>query len=666
MEGSLQRDFFHVGARVTSATALAVFLLLGLPLLVSAAERGVVINEVMWDEVEYIELFNATEQELDLAGWTLTKQQKDKGVIEIVDWEEGGIIATGGYYLIEKNEEATTVAANKVSSSAQLMNAGELITLRDAADNVVDQANQLDVWYAGTNNDNGVAMERTIANSDGLLAESWHTSTGEAGGRQGTPGQVNSRPHVNEAPVATISGPEEGLVGEQLVFTAEDTTDLEDDDLLYEWTMGDGTTLSGAKIAYSYKQAGKFEVRVVVFDGTETDAENLEVVITEPKYSDEIIINEFLPDPTGADSEGEFIELKNTGSEAADLAGWQLDDSEGGSKPYTIPSGVSMAAGEIKVFMRTETKIALNNSDDAVRLMDPAGSIKKERGYETSEEGCSFNWNQEHDYLVSTTPTPGSENKISVPAEEEGGEEEEEGEAAQETKQGLVAGTKISKIALSDIRQEEKGALVEVTGTVSVPPGILGERVLYLAGSGVQVYFSKASWPKLSLGDTVKVIGEVSAIGGEARIKLNQQSDLLVTGQGEVPEPHRVETGEVGEETEGWLVMTQGQVTETNGDTFYVDDGSGEIRVYIKSSTKIDKPEMKKGTTVTITGVVSETSSGYRILPRWQEDVRLGLVAGMTSFPATGGMDSWLVVMCGFVWLLLKLARRAGEPLMSR
>ena len=61
MEGSLQRDFFHVGARVTSATALAVFLLLGLPLLVSAAERGVVINEVMWDEVEYIELFNATE-----------------------------------------------------------------------------------------------------------------------------------------------------------------------------------------------------------------------------------------------------------------------------------------------------------------------------------------------------------------------------------------------------------------------------------------------------------------------------------------------------------------------------------------------------------------------------------------------------------------------------
>ena len=109
-----------------------------------------------------------------------------------------------------------------------------------------------------------------------------------------------------------------------------------------------------------------------------------------------------------------------------------------------------------------------------------------------------------------------------------------------------------------------------------------------------------------------------------------------------------------------------GTGTETNGDTFYVDDGSGEIRVYIKSSTKIDKPEMKKGTAVTITGVVSETTSGYRVLPRWQEDVRLGLVAGMTSFPATGGRNGGLVVMVGLVLLVLKLARQAGEPLVGR
>ena len=119
----------------------------------------------------------------------------------------------------------------------------------------------------------------------------------------------------------------------------------------------------------------------------------------------------------------------------------------------------------------------------------------------------------------------------------------------------------------------------------------------------------------------------------------------------------------MGEETEGWLVTIQGKVTETSGDTFYMDDGSGETRVYIKSSTKIDKPQMKKGAVVTVTGVVSETSSGYRVLPRWQEDVRLGLVAGMTSFPATGGESSWLMIAVGMAVWLLKGARQKGKPL---
>lgn len=629
--------------------------------MVSASERDVVINELMWDGEEYVELFNQTDQEIFLTGWTLTRQQAGGEVKEVVEWEEGDTIGAGEYFLLESNEEATTVIADKVDSSVMLVNTGELIVLRDAQKNVVDQANQLGAWFAG---DDKLAksMERTVTDSNGSLASSWHTSTGEAGGRLGTPKQINSQPHINEAPEAAMTAPASGVVGEQLIFTAEDSSDTENDDLTYEWTMGDDTARNGVEVAHSYDRAGTFAVEVTVSDGLEKDKAASEVVIKEPQYSDDIIINEWLPNPLGNDTDGEFIELKNKGNAPVDLAGWRLDDAEGGSAEYIIPAGVKMAAGEIKLFERAETKLALNNSSDSVRLKDPPGRVKAEQNYETTKEGVSFNWREDGSSQLSTTITPGSANIITVPVDAEADEEEEDENAP--AVKGKVAGSKITRIDLAEVRQEEKGEMVEVTGVVSVPPGVLGDRVIYLSGSGVQVYLSKANWPKINLGDTVKLTGEVSASSGETRLKLAQASDIEVTGKGAAPQPHRLETGEVGEETEGWLVMIQGKVTETNGDTFYIDDGSGEARVYIKSSTKIDKPQMKKGMAITVTGVVSETSSGYRVLPRWQEDVRLGMVAGMTSFPATGGVINSLIVIAVIVIWLLEAARQKGEPLM--
>ncbi|MDZ4225597.1 MAG: OB-fold nucleic acid binding domain-containing protein, partial [Candidatus Andersenbacteria bacterium] len=146
--------------------------------------------------------------------------------------------------------------------------------------------------------------------------------------------------------------------------------------------------------------------------------------------------------------------------------------------------------------------------------------------------------------------------------------------------------------------------------------------------------------------------------------------------QEDAPEAHQMETGAIGEDTEGWLVTVSGEVVETSGSTFYLDDGSGEVKVYIKPDTGINKPKMKKGMTVTVTGVVSETSSGYRILPRFQEDVIAGQVAGASSFPQAGWEMGWpalfleqrrMIVPIGVVLLVLVvLAERAGEPLIIK
>ncbi len=677
MERRAVESYVVVGVRLIAAVMLAVFAILIEPVMAGAVEADevtVVINEVMWDGDEYIELYNASDAEVMLDGWVLTRQQLDKEAKIIVEFEEGEVMEAGDYYLIEKKEEATEAAADLVVSLT-LINSGERLTLTDSEGKIVDQANSLEAegWYAGENTDTGAAMERTDAELDGSQAEAWHTSTRFEGGRYGTPGAENSEPAVNAAPEAVITGATTALVGEEVTFSGADSIDEDGDELGFVWLFGDGDSGRGIEVAHEYKKSGSFKVVLTVSDEELEDEAEWEIKIEEPVYSDKVVINEFLPNPVGSDTSAEFIELKNTGNEMVDLNGWQLDDKEGGSKAYIIDDGIEISGGGILAFSRKETRLALNNGGDEVRLMNPAGETVSSFVYnESAVEGQSYN-REGGGYALSTQVTEGEENVIVDPGEK-AEEEEEDGE---ENIKGEVLGASIKEIELKDIRDEEVGVEIKTMGVVSVPPGVFGNNYLYLAGSGAQVYFSKGDYPELKLGDVVEIMGVISSARGETRIKLARAADISKVKNGEPPQPHVIESGEVDEAVEGWLVTVQGEVTATSGSTFYIDDGSGEVKIYIKPTTSIKKPKMKKGNKVTITGVVSETSSGYRVLPRFQEDVRLGMVAGLTSFPVTGlssesssriagGRDGWRMISIGLglVVMLMIMARENREPLL--
>ena len=742
---------------IVSTAGVLVFILIGS---VRADTPGpVIINELMWDGTEYIELYNTGEDSVSLSGWSLTRQ---KGQTE----EERTITTFGGedvilgesYFLVERKEEATSVPADKVVSKVSdltLLNTGELVRLKNDGGGVEDGANWFGMWFAGDDAGEGKSMERIGVDLDGTLEESWHTSTGEVGGRTGTPGEANSQPKVNETPEAEISvSGDEFFTGESILFSGEDSSDGDGDALTFTWTFGDGTSASGITATHEYDAAGTFLVTLTADDGELADEATASVTIMRPEYSDNVVVNELLPNPVGSDTTGEFLELFNSGSVAVDLSGWQLDDADGGSKAYVIPAGTNIPAGGYLSWLRSVTKIALNNDGDSARLLDPAGEVKSVFAYtESVSEGEA--WAKvESGWKVTTTLTAGSKNIITEPVddEEESSDEEENGdgdavefskaieifavlpnpegtdtedeyielintgssnvslykwvlddeeggssayafpagteiadgetlkffrsetkialnnngdsarlfdpageladeliydESAGEgevltsgtglaTSSGQVAGESVKSVELKDIRKEEEGIIVTTKGVVSSLPGVLGKGVLYLAGSGIQIYFSAGEYPDLAIGDTVSVTGELASYLGEARLKLAAATDIEKTAEGEAPVPHRVETGKVGEDLEGTLVVIVGRISQTSGDTFYVDDGSGEVKVFIKETTGIEKPKMKKGDLFTIIGIVSQTQSGYRILPRSQDDIHEGAVAGLTSFPAAG------------------------------
>ena len=100
-------------------------------------------------------------------------------------------------------------------------------------------------------------------------------------------------------------------------------------------------------------------------------------------------IDSFLPNPQKGEAV-EYVRLVNTGTEKICLTGWTLDDiTEGGSKPFTIRGG-AIASGGVRTFRKQETKLALNNKDDCVSLIDPYGVVADQICYGTTHKNELF------------------------------------------------------------------------------------------------------------------------------------------------------------------------------------------------------------------------------------------------------------------------------------
>lgn len=118
-------------------------------------------------------------------------------------------------------------------------------------------------------------------------------------------------------------------------------------------------------------------------------------------------ISEWLPNPTGSDAEGEWVELWNPGPGAADLSSWRLIAGTG--KGYAL-QGVQLGAGERIVLYRRTTKLALKNTDGSLMLVNAEGvEIDHAVFVGTALEGKSANRDAVGRAFFAA-PTPGAPN----------------------------------------------------------------------------------------------------------------------------------------------------------------------------------------------------------------------------------------------------------------
>lgn len=85
-----------------------------------------------------------------------------------------------------------------------------------------------------------------------------------------------------------------------------------------------------------------------------------------------MIIYEFLPNPVGKDTNGEWIKLFNDANAAVNLGGWQIKDASG--KTFSFKQ-VTINSGEYLTFDYKTTKISLNNNGETLFLYDASGNL---------------------------------------------------------------------------------------------------------------------------------------------------------------------------------------------------------------------------------------------------------------------------------------------------
>ena len=369
---------------------------------------------------EWIELKNNTNYDIDLTGWQITNLNSSNQ--ETVMITLSGTIIVNGFFLISNNsathnfskgQSVLNITPDYINSQVSLSNERLQLKLYNESfsnGNLIDIAGNGSAPPAGSNNLHQ-SMSRKIPLMDGNLSTSWYSSNQSSNFDQGvsdfgTPRAANkSQPLLN------------GNCSPQLIPKAKNShiaCSGEISDYNGEEVEGNINLLNNIypldiTIGWQWQQdinpQNNDSIELLI---TATNKSGLStvysIIVQTYSLSNKIIINEIFPAPSASSGNEEWVELFNEGQEDIDLYLWQLDDIiNGGSKPYTFPIGSIIKANDYLIMNKSQTKIALNNDNDDVNLIDPENNIVSSTSY--SNVDYDYSWTRLNERSFVETPT---------------------------------------------------------------------------------------------------------------------------------------------------------------------------------------------------------------------------------------------------------------------
>ncbi len=146
---------------------------------------------------EWMELYNTTDQTIDLTGWTLNSLTGTSPDPQI---NLAHSIQPFGFYILERTDDNTIpgIIANQIYTGS-LIDSGENLELKDSSGLLIDSVHSEGSWFGGDKASRS-SMERIDPYKPGNDLTNWGTNNGinknglnaEGGLINGTPGQPNS------------------------------------------------------------------------------------------------------------------------------------------------------------------------------------------------------------------------------------------------------------------------------------------------------------------------------------------------------------------------------------------------------------------------------------------------------------------------------------------
>ncbi|WP_143261468.1 hypothetical protein [Allokutzneria sp. NRRL B-24872] len=187
--------------------------------------------------------------------------------------------------------------------------------------------------------------------------------------------------------------------------------------------------------------------------------------------------------------------------------------------------------------------------------------------------------------------------------------------------------------SIAEARALPLGSTVTVEGTTTTPSGVF-ESSFYDKGFAIQdrsagIYVKTADDLGAGPGRRARVSGVLTDSSGLRTIV--PVADGVKIGHWALPVlPEPVRTGSVGESTEGRLVVALAKITKPvendlpYGHKVYVNDGSGEVIVFVNTQTRIDVSRLAAGQRVRVVGFSSQYGDHHEIDPRGPHDLLHG------------------------------------------
>lgn len=187
-------------------------------------------------------------------------------------------------------------------------------------------------------------------------------------------------------------------------------------------------------------------------------------------------------------------------------------------------------------------------------------------------------------------------------------------------------------ISIAQARALPPGTVVTVAGSATTPSGAF-DSSFFDKGFGLQdlsagIFISLQTNLGVAPGRLARVTGTLQDNGfGLLLLVPASPADVKLYGTGPRVPAQWINTGGVGESTEGRIVRVFGAITQAPasdlpyGYKFSVNDGSGELTIFVNTQTGIDLSGLRVGQIVSVAGFSSQFDTHYEIDPRFPADI---------------------------------------------